>query len=55
MSSAEMEDMLCTESKEKLTELMDAVGQKFTHLIEEMNFRGIDMREFESFQVNVSG
>lgn len=49
MSSSEMEDMLCVESKEKLTpELMDEVGRKFTYFLEEMNFRGIDMREFES-------
>ena len=49
-SSSEMEDMLCTESKEKLTpELMDEVGRKFTYFLEEMNFRGIDMREFEKF------
>jgi len=50
MSNSEMEDMLCTESREKLTpELMDEVGQKFMHFVEEMNFRGIDMREFEKF------
>jgi hypothetical protein len=55
-SSSEMEDMLCTESKEKLTpELKNEVGRKFTYFLEEMNFRGIDMREFESFQANVSG
>jgi hypothetical protein len=50
MASSEMENMLCTESNEKPTpELMDAVGRKFMHFIEETNFRGIDMREFESF------
>jgi len=50
MANFEMEDMLCTESKQKPTPaLMDEVGQKFMHFIEEMNFRGIDMREFERF------
>lgn len=55
-SSSEMEDMLYTEPKEKLTpELMDEVGRKFSYFLEEMNFRGIDMREFEKFHVNVCG
>lgn len=49
MSDSEMDKMLCS-PKEKLTpELMNEVGQKFIHFVEEMNFRGIDMREFESF------
>lgn len=31
---------------------MHEVGQKFTHFLEEMNSRGIDMREFEKFSLN---
>lgn len=51
IASSQMDEMLSVESKRELTaEYMEEVGRKFTHFLEEMNFRGIDMREFIEFE-----